>query len=343
MKKEKFDNIFNRTVKSKYIHEAILLIENMKGDFHYSNIFGDKTLDSPILIASITKLYTTACILILHEKNRLSLDNKMSIYFKSDVINGLHVYKGIDYSNEITIKHLLTQTSGLPDVYEHKNGLKNKITEKDIFYSFDEWINDTKLLSPTFQPSFGNKAYYADINFTILGKIIEKVTDMPLHQVFETYIFSHLGLKHTFVSNIENIEIPYAYYNKQKLYRPKFLMSCGGNGSIVSTTKELMIFIKAFFKGTLFDSNAIYKDNHYRKLQLSMTPIRYGLGYMQIPLGGIATLFQGNGHLIGHSGSTGSFAFYNPTNDLFFVGDLNQMTKPSASVRLSMQLSMSIK
>lgn len=236
-----------------------------------------------------------------------------------------------------------TQTSGLPDIYENKNSLKNKIIGQDFLYLFDEWINDTKLLSPTFQPCFGNKAYYADINFTILGEIIEKVTDMPLHQAFETYIFGPLELKHTFVPTMESAEIPYAYYNNQKLYRPKFLMSCGGNGSVVSTTKELMIFIKAFFKGTLFDFNTIYKNDYYRKLQLSMTPIRYGLGYMQIPLGGVSTLFQGSGHLIGHSGSTGSFAFYHPSSDLFFVGDLNQISKPSAPVRLSIQLGMSVK
>ncbi len=343
MRKEKFDNIFNRTVESKNIHEAILLIENSQGDFHYSNTFGDKTIDSPILMASITKLYTTACIFILEEQKKLSLEDKISSYFEPDILKDLHVYKDNDFSNELTIIHLLTQTSGLPDIYENKNGLKDKMIEEDIFYSFDEWINNTKLSSPAFAPYFGNKAYYADINFNILGEIIEKVTDMPLHKAFEKYIFSTLELKHTSVPTIESTEIPYAYYNNQKLYRPKFLMSCGGSGSVVSTTKELMIFIKAFFKGTLFDAKRIYEDDVYRKLQLSMTPIRYGLGYMQIPLGGISTMFQGSGYLIGHSGSTGSFAFYHPSSELFFVGDLNQISKPSAPVRLSMQLSMSVK
>jgi len=61
---------------------------------------------------------------------------------------------------------------------------------------------------------------------------------------------------------------------------------------------------------------------------------------MQIPLNGLSTLLMGKGELIGYSGSTGSFAFYYPLKELFFVGDINQMAKPSLPIRLSMQLAM---
>ena len=74
-----------------------------------------------------------------------------------------------------------------------------------------------------------------------------------------------------------------------------------------------------------------------------MSPIHYGAGYMKIPLGGLVTLFMGKGELLGHSGSTGSFAFYYPASDLFFVGDVNQMAKPALPVRLVMRLAMSIR
>lgn len=79
------------------------------------------------------------------------------------------------------------------------------------------------------------------------------------------------------------------------------------------------------------------------RLQISMYPIRYSLGYMRIPLNGLTTLFIGKGELIGHSGSTGSFAFYYPSQDLFFVGDVNQMSNPALPVRIAMQLAMGMK
>jgi hypothetical protein len=74
-----------------------------------------------------------------------------------------------------------------------------------------------------------------------------------------------------------------------------------------------------------------------------MGPIYYGGGYMQIPLNGVISLFMGKGELIGHSGSTGSFAFYYPLKELFFVGDINQMAKAALPIRLSMQLAMAAK
>lgn len=63
---------------------------------------------------------------------------------------------------------------------------------------------------------------------------------------------------------------------------------------------------------------------------------------MCIPLGGLGNLFMGKGELVGHGGSTGSFAFYYPEKDVFFVGDVNQMAKP-IGIRLAMQLAMALK
>src|SRR5699024_5117466 len=69
-------------------------------------------------VASITKLFTTACMLILREQDKLALDDEVTIYFVGEPLSGLHVYKGEECSSKITIAHLLFQTSGLPDVPE---------------------------------------------------------------------------------------------------------------------------------------------------------------------------------------------------------------------------------
>lgn len=64
---------------------------------------------------------------------------------------------------------------------------------------------------------------------------------------------------------------------------------------------------------------------------------------MRIPLGGLSTLFMGKGELIGHTGTTGSFALYYPDKDLFLTGDTNQVANPALPVRLVMQLALSMK
>jgi len=136
--------------------------------------------------------------------------------------------------------------------------------------------------------------------------------------------------------------VPHIYYKHKILHRPKFVMSSRASGGCVSTARELMTFLKAFFGGRLFNIAIFNELSSCNKLQASMFPICYGGGFMRIPLNGLTTLFMGKGELKGHSGSTGSFAFYYPIKDLFIIGDLNQMANPALPVRLSMQIAMCV-
>jgi Beta-lactamase class C and other penicillin binding proteins len=97
------ETIFSKATRSKQIHEAVLLVENpLNNNFSVNFGYGGKGIDSPLLMASVTKLFTTACILILQEQKKLSLDQKIGVYFDKTILNGLHVYKGEDYSEQLT-------------------------------------------------------------------------------------------------------------------------------------------------------------------------------------------------------------------------------------------------
>ncbi len=166
------------------------------------------------------------------------------------------------------------------------------------------------------------------------------MTKRPLEQVFLDDIFSKLGMNDTYLPVSKKEHIPQVYYGKTLLDRPQFIISSKASGGCVSTIKDLMLFIRAFFQGKLFDDSLFETFEKYKPLQLSMFPIQYGGGFMRIKMGGLATLFQGQGELIGHSGSTGSFAFYYPQKDLFFAGDFNQMKHPALPIKYVMQLAM---
>lgn len=344
METEKYEKVFNKFVNSKKTHEGILLIESANGDFSFSKGYGGKEINSPFLMASITKLFTTTCILILQEQGKLSLNDKIVKYIDSNTLSAIHVYHGRDYSLELTISDLLFQISGLPDVYlEGKESVKNRTIQEDFYITFSDMITNVKKLKPHFEPGRKGKAYYADINFDILGEIIEKVSDLSLSEAYKKYIITPLGLMNTYLPENENDEIPQVYYLDQAILRPKLIISSRASGGCISTASELMIFIKAFFGGKLFNKSIFNSLSSYNKLQISMGPIYYGGGYMQIPLNGFVSFFMGKGELIGHSGSTGSFAFYYPLKELFFVGDVNQMADASLPIRLSMQLAMAAK
>lgn len=338
------EKIFNKTTSSKQIHEGVLFVENTNGDFSYSKGYGGKDIDSPLLMASITKLFTTTCILALLEKGELSLDDRLIKYFDNELLSGVHVYRSKEYSFDLTLSDLLFQISGLPDVFkEGTNSAKSRAIEEDYYTTFSEQVALVKKLKPHFAPRIKRKAYYADINFDMLGEIIEKATNTTLAEAYKKYIFEPLALESTYLPEHENDFISNIYYKDKSIYRPKVIRSSRASGGCITTARELMIFIKAFFGGKLFNKEIFEKLPASNKLQASMGPIYYGSGYMRIPLDGLITLFMGKGEIMGHSGSTGSFAFYYPVKDLFMVGDLNQMGNAALPIRLSMKLAMMTK
>jgi len=143
MEEEKLQHVLDKTVDNKKVFGTVVNISS--GSESWIGSAGNLTNQSQYFIASTTKLYITAIILKLRETGQLSLDDKISAYLPSNVMNDLHIYKGVDYSDEITIKHLLSHTSGLPDYFEQKkeNGqsLKDElISGKDQKWIFEETI-----------------------------------------------------------------------------------------------------------------------------------------------------------------------------------------------------------
>ena len=58
-------------------------------------------------------MYTAAVTMILEEQGRLSLDDPLAKYLPDTVVSGLHIYRKQDYSNQLTVYHLISQTSAL--------------------------------------------------------------------------------------------------------------------------------------------------------------------------------------------------------------------------------------
>lgn len=334
MNKVKIDKLFNNVMKNKNVYQGVLYIEDTNGNVSYSYNQGGSDLDTPMVMASITKLFTTTCILALIEEGKLALNTPITQYFNEEAVRGLHSYKGKDYTSDITIRHLLCQTSGLPDFYlEGKAPFLSKVIQEDMSYSFEEELRLTKEIESHFVPGKQGKAYYSDINFDLLGKIIEGVTQLALQEAYDHYIFEPLKLEHTYLITGEEDFVPQVYYKEEKLHRPLYLSSCQASGGGVTTARELMTFLKSFWKGELFDVAILKELEVSNPLQLSFYPIRYVGGYMHIEA---SYPFGKKTRLVGHSGSTGSFAFYAPEKDLFFVGDIPQIAKP-IGVRLVMR------
>jgi len=339
--------------KDKSVRNCVLSVMKGDGSFSWSGAAGiasqdgqvPMTKDTPIYIASITKLYTATAIMRLYEKGALSLDDPMSRYLPKELIQGIHVYKGKDYSYEITIKQLLSHTSGIADYYTEKpkggKSLFDLFLEKpERLWTVDETIararND---LEPKFQP--GTDASYSDTNFQLLGKVIEAVTVKPLHTVYEDFIFRPLGLKHTWLIGRSEPQLaPSAapadiFYKDMNITKTRSNGAYWADGGIVSTAAEMIIFLKALNEGRIVSRDTLKLMHNWHKLQF---PLQYGYGTMYFKLPRFITMVMKVPPIWGHSGSTGSFLYYSEDLNLYMAGSINQVESKSKPFRLMLRV-----
>jgi CubicO group peptidase (beta-lactamase class C family) len=339
--------------KDKSVRNCVLSVMKGDGSFYWSGAAGvahqdgqvPMTKDTPIYIASITKLYTATVIMRLYEKGALSLDDPMSKYLPKELIRGIHVYKGKDYSHKITIKQLLSHTSGIADYYTEKpKGGKSLfelfLEEPERRWTVDETIERArKELRPNFRPGTG--VSYSDTNFQLLGKIIEAITNKPLHIVYEDFIFRPLGLKHTWL--IGRSEPPFApsanpaavFYKDMNISKTRSNGAYWADGGIVSTAEEMIIFLKALHEGRIVRGDTLELMHHWHKLQF---PLQYGYGTMRFKLPWLVSKIMKAPPLWGHSGSTGSFLYYSKDLNLYIAGSINQAGSKPKPFRLMLKV-----
>ncbi len=319
--------LIDKEAKKSHTHTVLLGVQSRDGRLQFRGAAGDASAESPYFIASITKMYTAAVVMQLVDEARLDLDTPIQNYLPHLNLESIHVHKGIDYSQRLKVYQLLHQTSGLADYYE--DGLVDDLKQnKDFAYGVDEVLTMVRGMAATAVPDSG-KSFYSDTNYQLLGAIIEAVCQQPLDEVFRVRIYKPLGLANTAVynaTNRQNGRQPLPLYHKAlRLDVPLALSSMGPDGGIVSTLADSQRFLSAYFGGELFAEAHFPRMRQWNAL---FFPLQYGYGLMRFKLPRWMNLFRETPELIGHSGSSGSFAFYVPQKELTLVGTFNQIDKP---------------
>lgn len=298
---------------------------------------------TPYYLASITKMYTAAAVMILVREGIVSLADPLSAHLQAHLIRSLHTNEGVDRTSEVTLGHLLNQTSGLPDYFDGKTRGKASLAA-DLKNGHDRAVDITDIveiareLPAAFAPGTGRKAFYSDTNYALLGAIIRRVTGEPLAAAFQRMIFDPLGLDQTFVFDQTRSQPRPAdmYYKRRNLDIPLALSSFPADGGIVSTLEDSLTFLKGFFSGPLLSEEQVtFMTSQWRPI---FFPLQYGHGVMRYQPPRWMSPLAAQPQLLGHSGSTGSFAFYSPERDLYMVGTVNQMHGPSRPYRLMSQV-----
>jgi len=340
----KLQQVFNKKLAKENVHNAFLSIsskENML-DFYGGNFQnGDSvTLNNPFYLASIGKTFTAVSITILKEKGQISFNESISKYVSEEIMKNLHIIDSVDYSNDITIAHLLQHTSGLSDYFTDETidktpSLINQLlVNPSKFWTPNELIQFYKeKMSALFPP--GKGYHYTDTEYVLLGLIIEDVSGLELHQFFKEYLFKPLNMNSTYMNlrskpMNETKKIAEIYASDYEVSELKSLSADWAGGGLVSTNSDLLKFQKALFKGEIISNTTL---NEMQQWTTETFGMEYGFGLRKVHLKELNSNWP-NLEIIGHTGSTGSFMFYCAKLDVYISGTLNQMEESRASVSL---------
>jgi CubicO group peptidase (beta-lactamase class C family) len=186
-------------------------------------------------IGSITKQFTSAAIFKLAEGGKLSIDDHLSKYIP-DWPRG----------NEVTLRHLLTHTSGIHD-FTAKPGFYEHVTEpismEALVSSFE---NDPYEFNP------GEKYSYCNSGYVLLGHIVEKVSGESYSEYLRNTFFKPLGMKNTgaYRAGMSSLgeAFGYSYTNGTMVRAVNWDMSkVSTAGELYSTAHDLFLWNEAIF------------------------------------------------------------------------------------------------
>jgi len=295
------------------------------------------TPENPVRLASNTKTYTAAAILRLMEMGRLDLDDSMVEYLPANLVA---IVEGGGYRpQEITLRHLLTHTSGLFDYGDSEqfgeaamSDLGHRWTRQEQLEKAMEWGK------PYGDP--GKVYRYSDTGYILLGEIIEQVTGQSLAAGFRELLkYDRLGLKHTWLESMEpvpegTLERAHQYYGEADTYAGDPSFDLYGGGGNAATMKDLALFLRGLFTGQVYDDPATL-DTMLTTVEgatggpsyhgSEMVPGSYRMGLAVV---------ERDGHTgWGHGGFWGTRALHFPDLDITVATSVDQQqARPDPSI-----------
>lgn len=260
----------------------------------------------PTPLTGITKLFTLAMVLRECDRGAISLETPISDLLDPDIVSGLCVVGGQDLSSTITIGHLISHQSGIADYFSAQAkgtlSFKSQTLDRDRAWTVEQALEIAKHYPGSFAPGANNKIRYSNTNYLLLGVILSNSTGMTLEQLINLRISGPLGLKQTSVFTPAHYDTFFSILptkmGSHSVRAPRTLASFRASGSIVSTARDAVHFMRAFWTGELFDAS--WLDVITRNQRPFDRGITMGNGIMVWKKGGR------NGAFVGHTGSSGT-------------------------------------
>jgi len=291
-------------------------------------VHGD--LDRPFFIASVSKLFTVVCLAQLRGEGLLDWDAPIAGYLPDLDLSGLAVESGRDVSSEITVREVMSHTAGLADYFEGARPDEPTTLERALQNDFSWTVHDVVDWTRAMPPAQRGRGLYSDTGFQLLGAVVERLDGRPFAASVQARITEPLSLTGTSLFTLDDLDrlesIAVIRHGDRELRLPGLLASAGADGGIVSTLRDGVTVVQAFFDGRLFDAallNEMLTDWHR-----IFAPLEYGTGVMRFRLPAVLTGFC-SFSFEGHSGASGVVFYRDARSGVIVVGTLNQLAQRS--------------
>jgi D-alanyl-D-alanine carboxypeptidase len=219
-------------------------------------------------IASVTKTFVASTILRLWEDKKLALEDPISKYISPE--HSEILTKGGYDVNKITIRHLLTHSSGLFDHAQTEEFMNRIFSEPGHVWTRTEQVQKaTEWGKPVGE--IGERFSYADTGYILLGEIIEKLTGKTMNDAIRGELaLKKMGLNDTWIEGFRSPEKEnriHQYFNGTDTYNFNPSLDLYGGGGFLSTGKDLAIYFQKLF------NNKVYR--HESTLDTMLTPVHY--------------------------------------------------------------------
>lgn len=293
------------------------------------------SVDTPFHVASVGKLFTATVIYQLIDEGKINLDTPVAMYLDTAILDDLFEYEGIDYRSDVTIKHLLSHTSGVAD-YFGGDVLTGDPMMSQILKDQDRLWSPMALVSFTQQNQEaiskpGQSYLYSDTGYVLLGLIIEDIEGKSYDRILEERIFEPLNMDQTYMptrSRPLSGEIrPVAdlWVEGAELGDKNVLSVDWAGGGVISTLDDLMKFSVALHEKQLISENSLV--DLYTELNRFEQGIFTGTGGMTVHFKDFFPLLN-LPDVTGHIGVTATHLFYDVTTGTHVIlnfGSTSQM------------------